>query len=84
MSGYEVLATGFDWWWIFPVGMIVLCIFMMRGGKCRMMCWPTSSDGEVRDSIDSSDSAKDILDKGYALGKISKVEYEEMKKDMSQ
>jgi putative membrane protein len=83
MGGYEGVWCGFGWWWIFPIVMIVLCIFMMRGRMCSMMGWPTSRSADGTGPIASSDSAGEILDKRYALGEISKEEYEEKKKDIS-
>ena len=76
MFGSESLD--FSLWWIFPVIMIALCFFMMRGRKGSMMCGSGSRDTESH-RISASDSARDILDKRYALGEISKEEYEEKK-----
>ncbi len=84
MAGYETFWAGFEWWWLFPVAMIVLCVFMMRRRMGCMMGWPTSRSGNETYAIDSSDSARDILDKRYALGEISKEEYEEKRKDIGQ
>jgi uncharacterized membrane protein len=68
-------------WWIFPIAMMALCFFMMRkrGGS---MCGFGSHD-EDKNQISDSDSASEILDKRYALGEISKEEYEEKKITLS-
>ena len=83
MDGPNVLTCGFGWWWIFPIGMIVLCVFTTRRGKSSMprCCVPRGS-GDVS-SIDSTDSASQILDKRYALGEIGKEEYEEKKRTLA-
>jgi len=77
MFGSEFFA--FPFWWIFPIVMIALCFFMMRGRKGSMMRGFGSRSGES-DHIKPSDSAMDILDKRYALGEISRGEYEEKKR----
>ena len=67
-----------SYWWIFPIIMMVFCCFGMRwmrgSGMCGFRSWGTNT----RD-IHSTDSAIDILDKRYALGEISREEYEERK-----
>jgi putative membrane protein len=70
-------------WWIFPILMIVLCIFMMRG-RMGSMCGH-GSHGGTPDSrhADASDSASDILDKRYARGEINRDEYKEKKKALT-
>ncbi len=82
MTGYEAFWVGFEWWWIFPVAMIVLCFFMMRGRASCMMGWPSSRNAAGPRVITSSDSAREILDKRYAIGEISKEEYEDKKEDI--
>jgi uncharacterized membrane protein len=71
-----------DLWWIFPLLMVALCLFMMRG-RMGMMCGRGHRDEDSR-HLGGSDSAKDILDKLYVLGKISKEEYEEKTKALNQ
>jgi uncharacterized membrane protein len=70
-----------DFWWIFPLLMIVLCFFMMSG-RMRMMCGRSHHDEDTH-HLGGPDSARDILDKLYALGKISKEAYEEKKKSLN-
>ncbi|MBW2408863.1 MAG: hypothetical protein JRF72_03620 [Deltaproteobacteria bacterium] len=65
-------------WWLFPLLMIAFCFFMMRGRKRSFMCG-FGSRGEAKPGIQASDSAKDILDKRFALGEINRDEYEEKK-----
>ena len=65
-----------EYWWIFPLAMIIVCFLFMRGGG---MCGHGSHDGGKYDS----ESARDILDKRYATGEIDSAEYEEIKKHLS-
>ena len=75
-SGFHCYAL----WWIFPLLMIILCIFlcvfMRRGRMGAMMCRP-GSRGKDSHSGDTSDSALNVLNRRYAQGEISKEEYEE-------
>jgi len=82
MGGYESFAFG-DWWWIFPIVMMIVCFFMMRGRMCGMMRGHDTQDTTDPHRSASSDSAREILDKRYALGEISKEEYEEKKRDIT-
>ena len=82
MTGYDASWTDFGWWWIVPVAMIVLCFFMMRGRVGCMMCWPSSRRNTGTNAIGASDSAQEILKKRYALGEISKEEYEDKRNDI--
>jgi putative membrane protein len=75
MVAYGGVWNGFDWWWLIPVAMMVLCFLMMRGhGGCMVRKVRSPQGGE---------SAKEILDKRYALGEISKEEYDEKKRDIA-
>jgi len=76
MIGHEH-CIGF--WWIFPLVMIVLCFFWMRGRRWPMMCGFGSRWADL-DREWTRDSAKEILDRRYASGEINQSEYEEMKK----
>ena len=65
-------------WWLFPLAMIALCFFMMRRRKGSVMCGFGSREEDTH-GIKASNSAKDILDKRFALGEIDKDEYVEKK-----
>lgn len=82
MTGPEAFLSGFGWWWIFPLAMILLCFLTMRKRMGCMMGLSHSRNSTHARPISSADSAMDILDKRYALGEISKAEYEEKKKAM--
>jgi len=75
MFAYGGVWNGFHWWWLIPIAMMVLCFLRMRGrGGCMVR--------EVR-FPQAGESAREILDKRYALGEISKEEYDEKKRDIA-
>ena len=80
MYGSEFFGSSL--WWIFPILMIALCFFMMRGRRGSMMCGFGFRD-KSRKHISTSDSATDILDKLYASGEIDQEEYEERKRTLT-
>jgi uncharacterized membrane protein len=80
MYGSEFFGSSL--WWIFPILMIALCFFMMRGRRGSMMCGFGFRD-KSRHHISTSDSAMDILDKLFASGEIDQEEYEERKRTLT-
>ncbi len=72
MTGYEFFS---NYWWVFPLVMIILCIFFLKKGCSRMMC-------RFHTHNDTLESAIEILNKRYAKGDIEQEEYEEKKKKL--
>jgi putative membrane protein len=79
MFGYEFF---FSYWWLFPLMMIIFCIFFMSRGCGRMMC---GFDPHTRDNSHNGTgkSALEILDKRFAQGDINEDEYEEKKRKLT-
>lgn len=71
-----------EFWWIFPLIMIFLCFYVMRGNNGSVMCG-FGSHNQGSHLINNSDSAREILEKRYAIGEIDKDEYEEKKKELN-
>jgi uncharacterized membrane protein len=88
-TGKEViLVTGLEsfwisYWWVFLLFLMVLCCVGMKGRKGFGICGSRSWGTGTRE-IHPTDSAIDILDKRYALGEISREEYEERKRTIGQ
>ncbi len=61
-----------EFWWIFPLVMIVLCFLFMRG-KGAMMCGLSSHNNDNHHR-NFSGSARELLDKRNPLGEINKME----------
>ena len=80
MYGSEL--TCISYWWIVPLIMMFMCFFMMRRRWGSMMCG-FGSRGRDSDRFGRADSAREILDKRYASGEISRDEYEEIKETMA-
>lgn len=62
--------------WIFPlIFLIVMLLFVFRGGG-GPMCGGHGTQGR------REESARELLDRRYARGEISREEYQQMKKDL--
>ncbi|MDC6388901.1 SHOCT domain-containing protein [Pricia sp. S334] len=57
------------WWWILIPIILILAIFLFRGGSPR--------------SSKNKENPMDILDNRFAKGEISKDEYEEQKRTIN-
>ena len=63
----------FPMMWIFPmIFLVVILLFLFRGGR------PMCDSGERG----KEESAREIIDRRYAKGEITKEEFERMKKDI--
>jgi putative membrane protein len=63
--------------WIFPLIFLVVILFIvLRGGGWRIC------GGHGMQTRDRRESAREILDRRYASGEISREEYLQMKKDL--
>lgn len=63
----------FPMMWIFPMlFLVVILLFLLRGGR------PMCGSGERG----KEESAREIIDRRYAKGEITKEEFERMKKDI--
>lgn len=69
---------GFGFMWLFPLLFFVLFIFFMRG----MFGRNSSGCGSHGGSTKHPESAREILDKRFAKGEITKDEYEEMNRTL--
>ena len=69
------------WGWIFPliflVLMVVFMVFMMRGGMGGgPMC------GGSHKTPGAGETPREVLDRRYARGEITREEYQQMRKDL--
>ena len=67
----------FGWMWIFPAMFLIICLgfvftVLLRGPVCRMN---RDSGRQGR-----GESARDILDKRFARGELTKEQHEDMKR----
>ncbi len=69
---------GFGFMWLIPLFFFVVFIFFMRGMFGRSSPGCGSHGGNAK----HQESAREILDKRFAKGEITKHEYEEMKRTL--
>ena len=81
VSGLE--SFWHSYWWILFLILMIFCCFRMTGRRGAGICGFRSWGTDTRD-IHPTDSAIDILDKRYALGEMTREEYEERKRTISQ
>ena len=78
MDSTQWWGHGFGFMWLFPIFFFVVFFFFMRGmfGRGSSGCGLHGGNASTRES------AREILDKRFAKGEITKEEYEEMKKTL--
>ena len=72
------MMGGFGWWWFMPIFMIIFWGLIIWGivALVRSLSAPRDSDSA------KTDSALEILKRRYAMGEITKEEYDEKKHDL--
>ncbi|MHB8167607.1 MAG: SHOCT domain-containing protein [Sulfuricella sp.] len=74
------LHVPWEWFplmWIFPlIFLIVMLLFLLRGGGGD---WPMCGRHGTHKR---EESARELLDRRYARGEISREDYQQMKKDL--
>ncbi len=69
------MSHGFGWMWIFPsiflLVLVLLVVALLRGAR-----------GDAHGTPPPRETAREILDRRFARGEISKTEYEEMKRTL--
>jgi hypothetical protein len=56
---------GFGWWWIFPIIMLALCFFMMRGCMGRMMGRFSSGNSAENRSVAPHNAAQRVEERQH-------------------
>ena len=80
MGPQDWWGHGVGFWWVFPlIGLVVFFLIMrtMFGGRGSMNCGSHGADSSP------TESARNLLDKRFARGELTKDEYEEMRKTLS-
>lgn len=76
METYWWYPHMFAWMWIFPFSFLMVCVFFLFVYLFR---GPHLFFGR-KDRHDLSEAAREILDRRYAGGEITKEQYEEMRR----
>ncbi len=63
MIGCIPIWFGFGWWWIFPVVMMALCLFMMRRCMCGMKDSSTRFHGANSGPVVPLDTPERVVEK---------------------
>ncbi|NDU92332.1 MAG: SHOCT domain-containing protein [Ferrovum sp.] len=66
---------GFPWMWIFPLLFIIVMLLVLFRGSSWSICSGHGRHGR-------GESARELLDKRYARGEISREEYQQIKNDI--
>ena len=78
MEPYQWWSHGFGFMWIFPffflIAMVLCAVFLSRGPW-----W----FGRGHDRGERRESAREILDRRFAAGELTKEQYEEMKRALA-
>ena len=85
MSWVNAMGAGMAWMWIFPVlfltGLALFFGVFLRGMSGSPCGRPPDEERRRADSF-SQETPKEILDRRYARGEITREQYLEMRKDL--
>ncbi|HEX2829193.1 MAG TPA: SHOCT domain-containing protein [Burkholderiales bacterium] len=65
----------FPWMWIFPLTFLMVLLLVLFRGPGRFIC-------AGRGASNDATSAREILDRRYARGEISREDHQRMRKDV--
>jgi putative membrane protein len=66
----------FGWMWIVPLSFVIICLFIAFAYLFRGPRWFYGPRGRQ----ELGEAAREILDRRYASGEITREQYEEMKR----
>ena len=76
MEPYWWYPHMFSWMWIFPASFLIVCLFFLFAFIARGPRWFNGR----KDRRELGEAAREILDRRYAGGEITRAQYEEMKR----
>ena len=85
MSWVNAMGAGMAWMWIFPVLFLLgLALFFREflRGRWGSPCGRTPNEERRESDSYSQETPKEILDRRYARGEITREQYLEMRKDL--